>query len=35
MDKFLFIAFPAITFALLAAGIVLFEIGNYFGNILF
>jgi len=35
MDKILFIAFPAITFAVLAAGIVLYEIGTYLGNILF
>jgi len=35
MDKILFIAFPAITFAVLAAGIVLFEAVNYLGNIFF
>lgn len=35
MDKILFIAFPAITFAVLAAGIIMFEAVKYFGNILF
>jgi len=35
MDKFLFIAFPAITFAVLTAGIVMFEAVKYLGNILF
>jgi len=32
MDKILFIAFPAITFTVLAAGIVLYEIVNYLGR---
>lgn len=35
MDKILFIAFPAITFAVLAAGIMMFEAVTYLGNILF
>ncbi len=35
MDKILFLAFPAITFAVLAAGIILYEVVNYMGNILF
>jgi len=35
MDKILFIAFPAITFAVMAAGIVLYEIVSYLGHIFF
>ncbi len=33
MDKFLIIAFPAITFAVIAAGIILFEIVKYMGHV--
>jgi len=34
MDKLLFFAFPAITFAVMAAGVVMYEIVNYLGHIL-
>jgi len=33
MDKILIIAFPAITFAVMAAGVVMFEICKYLGNL--
>lgn len=34
MDKMLFILFPAISFAVIAAGVVLFELANYFQKIM-
>jgi hypothetical protein len=35
MDKILLIAFPAITFAILTVGVVLFEAGKYLQGVLF
>lgn len=35
MDKILIIAFPAITFAIISAGVILFEAGKFLGSILF
>lgn len=35
MDKILIIAFPAITFCIISAGVVLFEAAKYLQNIFF